>query len=95
MEASPSIYGVYDRNERLVLILSDEPGEFNFARLPEDDLEVPCAFATLQCFAEGHEGDLLAILKASADLEGFLARLAEAGYRVRPGRPKVGGLARL
>lgn len=95
MARPASIYGVYDRQERLVLILSDEPGEFNFAKLPEEDLEVPCDFATLQCFSEAHEADLLSLLMASDDMPSYLQRLSDAGFRVRPGRPRVGFLARL
>lgn len=93
--ASAAIFGVYDRNERLVLILSEEPGEFNFARLPEEDVEVPCDFATLQCFSEAHEGELLGVLRESRDLNDFLMRLSERGYKVRSGRPQAGFLARL
>lgn len=90
------IWSVYNRDDRLVLALSDEPGEFNFTKLPDDDVEpIELEFATIQCYFTHEEPAILNLLMRSRDLEDFLDRLLSHGYKVRPGRPTPTKFARL
>jgi hypothetical protein len=92
----PRIWSVFDREGRLVLALAEQPGEFNFARLPDDDVEpVECDFATVQCYSTEVEPQMLNLLFRATDLEDFLERLRGARYRVVEGRPKPYKIARL
>lgn len=87
---------MYNRDGRLVLAFSDEPGEFNFTTVPEDDLDpVECDFATLQCYIAAEETNILNFLGRSQDVEEFLDRLERSGYTVFEGRPKPQRFARL
>lgn len=79
-----------------MLALSDQPGEFNFARVPEDDVDpVECEFATLQCYMTEIEPEMLNLLFRSDDIEDFIERLRERRYRVVDGRPQPYKFARL
>jgi hypothetical protein len=90
------IWSVFDKEGRLALAISDEPGEFNFARMPPDDVDpVDCAFATIQCYSSKAEPEMLNLLMRSDDLEAFLDALTSAGYKVRQGRPRSKRFARL
>ncbi len=90
------IWSVYNRDDRLVLALSDEPGEFNFTRLPDDDVDpIECPFATLQCYFTHEEPQILNLLFRSRNLEDFIDSLLSHGYKVRQGRPMPGRFARL
>jgi hypothetical protein len=90
------IWSVYDRENRLVLGLSDEPGIFNFAKPPADDVDpVECHFATLQCYDIRIETALLTILDRCDDLDDFLQALIDASYSVINGQPRPGKFARL
>ncbi len=93
---SVRIWSVFDREGRLVLACSDQPGEFNFARPPDDSADpVCCDFATLQAYDARAEPVMLNEVFRARDLPDFLARLARLGYRVREGRPRPGRFARL
>ncbi len=90
------IWSVFDKNGRLVLAISDQPGEFNFTRMPDDDVDpVECKFATVQCYAGEVEPEVLNILFRCEDLEDFLEQLEEGKFRVQPGRPQPSKFARL
>jgi hypothetical protein len=96
VDGQPRIWSIYNRDDRLILALSDEPGEFNFARVPDEDCDpVECAFATLQCYDVKAEPEMLNLLFRSTDLEDFLDRLRAAGHKVREGRPRPKKIARL
>jgi hypothetical protein len=96
MAVEVRIWSVFNRDERLVLALSDEPGEFNFTRLPDEEADiVECPFATLQCYDVKAESELLNLMYASGGVDDLLNRLVETGYRVVEGRPRVGRIARL
>lgn len=87
---------MYDREYRLVLAISDEPGIFNFARLPDEEVEpIECAFATLQAYDTHAEPDLLNILLRCQDLEELLDELSNKGFKVIEGRPQPRKFARL
>lgn len=87
---------MFDRDDRLVLCLSDEPGEFSFTRpIDEDADELTCPFASLQCFQTRAEPELLTLLTRASDLDDFLEVLQANGYRVILGRPRPGDFARL
>ncbi len=95
-EAEARIWSIYNKEQRLVLALSDEPGEVNFSKVPDDDVDpVECGFATLQCYDSKSEPEILTILFRSSDLEDFLDRMLNAGFKVREGRPKPSRFARL
>lgn len=90
------IWSVYNKDDRLVLALSDEPGEFNFTRLPEEETDiVECSFATVQCYLTEVEPDALNILRKAVHLDDFLRLLKKRGYKVREGRPQPSKFARL
>lgn len=90
------IWSIYDQEYRLILALSDEPGEFNFARIPSEQCApVRCDFATLQCYDLKSEPDILTLLHRAMDLEDFLERLKRRGYKVLEGRPQPYKFARL
>lgn len=90
------IWSVYDRDYRLVLAVSDDPGIFNFARLPDEEVEpVECNFATLQAYDVHAEPELLNILLRCQDLEEFLDELGNKGFKVIEGRPSPRKFARL
>lgn len=98
--AAPSngveIWSIYNRDHRLVLALSNQPGEFNFAKMPDEDTDpVECPFATIQCYDVKCEPEILTLLFKSDDLEDFLDRLLNAGFKVRQGRPTPRKFARL
>jgi hypothetical protein len=96
VEDEPRIWSVLDRDHRLVLAVSDEPGIFNFTKPPEDDVDpVECEFATLQCYSLKAEPEMLRLLFAARDLEEFLETLMEQGYKVIEGRPRADRIARL
>lgn len=79
-----------------MLALSDQPGEFNFTRVPEDDVDpVECDFATVQCYTAEKEPEMLNLLFRSEDVEDFIERLREQRYRVIEGRPQPSKFARL
>jgi hypothetical protein len=95
-EREVKIWSIYNKDQRLVLALSDEPGELNFSKVPDEDVDpVECPFATLQCYDSKHEPEILTLLFRSSDLEDFLDRMLNAGYKVREGRPKPRRFARL
>ncbi|MBK6684238.1 MAG: hypothetical protein IPG45_07175 [Deltaproteobacteria bacterium] len=90
------IWSVYDRDDRLVLILSDEPGDFNFTRIPDEDCDpVECEYATIQCYRSTIEPDVLNAVFRSTEVEELLQRLKKGGYKVRNGRPTPARFARL
>jgi hypothetical protein len=90
------IWSVFNGDERLVLALSDEPGQFYFTRVPDEDADiVECPFATLQCYDVKEEPELLNLMYTSDGVDELLNRLGEVGYRVVEGRPRVGRIARL
>jgi hypothetical protein len=90
------VWSVFDKDGRLVLALSDEPGEFNFARMPPPDADpVDCEFATLQCYDRTAEPQILNLLFRSDGLDDFFDSLIVAGYRVIDGRPRARRFARL
>ncbi len=90
------IWSVYSREHRLVLGVSDEPGIFNFTRPTDDEVEpVECAFATLQCYDLAAEPEILNQLFAAYDLDSFLDRLTDRGFKVIEGRPQPMKFARL
>lgn len=93
---APRIWTVFDRNLRLVLAVSDEPGIFNFAQIPDDEVEpIECEFATLQCYNVLAEPELLNHLLRSRDVEEFLETLLDHGFKVLNGRPQIAKIARL
>ena len=90
------IWSVFDRDGRLMLAISDQPGEFNFTRLPDEDVDpVECDFATVQCYASEIEPQMLNLLFKSEDVDDFLERLREQKFRVITGRPQPYKFARL
>lgn len=90
------IWSVYNTDERLVLAMSNEPGEFNFTRVPDEDVDpIECSFATIQCYFSSEEPEILALLARASDLDDFIDRLVQKGYRVREGRPHPRKFARL
>ena len=90
------IWSVYNKDDRLVLALSNQPGEFNFTRLPDDDVEpIECPFATLQCYFTHEEPQILNLLFRARGLEDFIDSLLSHGYKVRQGRPTPSKFARL
>ena len=90
------IWSIYNRDDRLVLGLSDEPGIFNFTKPTDDDVApIECEFATLQCYDLHAEPEILNILFASSDLEELLDRLSGRGFKVIEGRPQPRKFARL
>ncbi len=96
MHEGPQIWSVFDRKERLVLAVSDEPGEFNFAQLPDEGADpVFCNFATIQCYDATVESEVLGILTRSQSAQDIIELLQAAGFRVIEGRPKVASIARL
>lgn len=96
MADEPKIWSIYSREDRLILALSDEPGVFNFARAPADDMEpLECAYATLQCYDPKAEAEILDLMVRSTDLEDFLDRLHTARFKIREGRPRPSRFARL
>lgn len=87
---------MFDRDERLVLVVSGEPGNVTFARVPEGDVPpVACAFATLQCLDPLIEHDVLRILARCRQVEDLIERLEDRGFRIAGGRPVIGEIARL
>ena len=92
----PLIWSVFDSEERLVLAISNVPGEFNFARLPDVGADpLFCDFATLQCYTSEVESEALGILTKSRSVKQLLDYLHDAGFRVVEGRPQVAKIARL
>lgn len=90
------IWSIFNADDRLVVALSDEPGEFNFTKIPDDTAEiVECRFATVQCYLAEVEPDVLTEMKRAKNLDDFLRRLAKKGYKVREGRPQPRKFARL
>lgn len=87
---------MYDRDYRLVLAVSDEPGIFNFAKIPDESVEpVEVDYATLQCYDVNAEPELLNILSRAHDLEELFEALAQKGYKIIAGRPIPRRFARL
>lgn len=92
----PRIYSVYDRDGRLVLGVTDEPGEMGLTRPPEDDSEIiEISWATLQCYRLEAEPELLKLVVRAPDLPSFLDKLKSLRYRVVEGRPRPMTFARL
>lgn len=92
----PRIWSVYDRDHRLALAISDEPGIFNFARMPDESLDpVEIPYATLQCYDVKAEPELLTLAIRAQDLEELLDRLRQVGFKVIEGRPRAMKFARL
>lgn len=90
------IWSIYDRDHRLVLGVSDEPGIFNFTKVPDEDSDpIECDFATLQCYDLHVEPEVLNVLFRSSDLEEFLDRIRDRGFKVIEGRPQPRKFARL
>lgn len=90
------IYSVLDREARLVLAISDEPGHFHLTRPPDVELvPIECAYATLQCYDARAEPDLLRMAFEAHDLEELLERLKARGFRVLDGRIQAKKIARL
>lgn len=90
------VWSVFDRDGRLAMSLSNEPGEFIFTRPTDEDTDpVECDFATLQCFQVQVEPELLTLLRGTTSLGEFLESLSAKKYRVMEGRPKPSGFARL
>lgn len=93
---SVQIWSVYDKDDRLVLIMSDEPGDFNFTRVPDEECEpVECEYATLQCYKSTIEPEVLNCVFRSRDIDELIYRLRRAGFKVREGRPSPRRFARL
>ena len=91
-----SIWSVYDKHGRLVLGISDEPGIFNFAKPPADDVDpCECNFGTFQCYDIRVESEFLDLLDKVHDLEMFFDALLDRGYNIVPGQPRPGQFARL
>gem|GEM_PF-5466051 len=91
-----NIWSVYDRDGRLVLGISDEPGIFNFAKPPADEVDpVECEFGTFQCYDVRVESEFLNLLDSVHDLEMFFEALLDQGYNIVPGQPRPGHFARL
>ncbi len=94
--SEPRIWSVYDRNQRLVLALSDEPGIFNFTKIPDESLDpVEIPYATAQCYDSRAEPELLTLVSNASDLEELLDRLRRVGFKVIEGRPRAMKFARL
>ena len=73
MAVKVRIWSVFNRDERLALALSDEPGVFNFTRLPDEKADiVECPFATLQCYDVNAESELLNLMYASGGVDDLL-----------------------
>ena len=90
------IWSIFNRDHRLVLTVSDEPGVFNFTRIPDGEVEpVECAYATLQCYDVHAEPEVLNHLGRSTDIDEFLDQLRGRGYKVIEGRPQPSKFARL
>jgi len=90
------IWSIYDREHRLVLAISDEPGIFNFAHIPDESLDpVEIPFATLQCYDVRAEPELLNLSVRARDLEELLDALRQAKFKVIEGRPRAMKFARL
>jgi hypothetical protein len=90
------IWSIFNADDRLVIAISDEPGEFNFTKIPDEDAEIiECDFATIQCYLSEVEPDALNVLFGSKNLKDFLKRLAKKGYKIREGRPQPRKFARL
>lgn len=93
---APAIWSVFNRDGRLVLVVSDQPGGFRFARITDHDSASPqCPFATVQSYDATAENDLLTLMCRSVDLDDFLERLRAGGFRVVVGRPRPDRFARL
>lgn len=76
--------------------LSDEPGEFNFTSLPDEEagvLEIP--YATVQCYLARVEPELLGLVTRADSIDGLLDALRRRGFRVVSGRPRPTTFARL
>ncbi|MBK8014067.1 MAG: hypothetical protein IPK13_22310 [Deltaproteobacteria bacterium] len=96
MTGEIQVWSVFDRDDRLVLALSNEPGEYNFARLPPRPVDpVFLPYATVQCYDAKAESALLQMVMASSTVSDLFQRLSGAGYRIQLGRPKTGHFARL
>lgn len=96
MNGEIQVWSVFDRDDRLVLALSNEPGEYNFARLPPRPVDpVFLTYATIQCYDAKAESALLRMVMESSTVTDLFDRLASAGYRVHLGRPKTGHFAHL
>jgi len=90
------VWSIYNREQRLVLGVSDEPGIFNFTKPTDDEVDpVECDYATLQCYDLAVEPEMLNLLGRSVDVEEFLDRLSAKGYKVIEGRPRPMKFARL
>lgn len=90
------IWSIYDKNYRLVLGVSDEPGIFNFTKPTDDEVDpIECDYATLQCYDLSVEPDVLNLLFAARDIEEFLDSLSTRGYKVITGRPQPMKFAKL
>ena len=96
MTAEPPFWSVFNRDERLVLIVNAQPGILTFARVPDGDVApVQCPFATLQCLDPLIEHDVLKLIRDCRNVEGLIEALARRGFRIAKGRPVVKEFARL
>ncbi len=92
----PRVYSVLDREARLVLSLTDEPGHFHLSRPPEDPSTlIECSYATLQCYDARSEAELLRLVFQIQDFEELLENLKARGYRVIEGQIQASKIARL
>lgn len=90
------IWSIYDRDYRLVLTVSDEPGIFNFTKVPDEDVDpVDCPFGTIQCYDLKVEPDVLNVIGRAVDIDDFLDQLRNRGFKVIEGRPNPRKFARL
>ncbi len=90
------VWSIYDREYRLVLAVSDEPGIFNFAKVPDESIEpIEISFATLQCYDVHAEPELLNIVMRCGGVDELLEGLSARGFKVIEGRPAPRRFARL
>lgn len=85
IESDLKVWTVFDKRERLVLVIEGMAGEFCPTRLSEPT--TPCEFAYIQVFNRQKDAHLREILQGCQDLAGFIASLSDFGYRIREGFP--------
>lgn len=96
MDEAPRFYSVLDRDARLVLAISEEPGLFHMTRPPDEEMRpIECAYATLQCYDLRAEAELLRLVFAARDLEELLESLKARAYKVIEGPLQASKFARL
>lgn len=96
MDEAPRFYSVLDRDARLVLALSEDPGLFHMTRPPDEDTApVECGYATIQCYDARAEAEMLRLVFGARDLEELLENLRARGYKVIEGPLQASKIARL